>query len=186
MAQDPVIEVRDLVVELKGNRVLNGRYARCLSRRDPGLRRSFRRRASPCSHARSSACCLSGWDGISVFGVNLDEAGEAAASGDRARVGAFCFQQGALFSSLTVGENIEFPIREYLDLSERLMTEIAITKLEMVGLKPDVYRKFPSNSPGHDQTRGAWPVHWRSTRKFSFWTSRRRALTRSAPAISTS
>ena len=36
-------------------------------------------------------------------------------------------------------------MREYLDLSDRLMTEIAITKLEMVGLKPDVYRNIPPN-----------------------------------------
>ena len=37
---------------------------------------------------------------------------------------------------------------EYLDLSPRLMTEMAITKLEMVGLKPDVYRKYPSELSG--------------------------------------
>jgi len=35
-----------------------------------------------------------------------------------------------------------------LHLSSKLMTEIAITKLEMVGLKPDVYRKFPSELSG--------------------------------------
>ncbi|HVI13411.1 MAG TPA: ATP-binding cassette domain-containing protein, partial [Pseudolabrys sp.] len=58
------------------------------------------------------------------------------------------FQQGALFSSLTVGQNVEFPMNEYLNLSDRLMTDMAITKLEMVGLNPDVYWKYPSELSG--------------------------------------
>src|SRR5262249_23484958 len=84
---------------------------------------------------------------IVVLGVNLDQAGELQRQEIERRWGIL-FQQGALFSSLPVGENIEFPIREYLDVSDRLMTEIAITKLEMVGLKADVYRKFPSELSG--------------------------------------
>ena len=44
------------------------------------------------------------------------------------------FQQGALFSSLTVRQNIQFPMRENLVLSDALMDEIATAKLEMVGL----------------------------------------------------
>jgi phospholipid/cholesterol/gamma-HCH transport system ATP-binding protein len=47
------------------------------------------------------------------------------------------FQQGALFSSLTVRQTIQFPLRENLVLSDTLMGEIAIAKLEMVGLKPE-------------------------------------------------
>ncbi|HEX9587346.1 MAG TPA: ATP-binding cassette domain-containing protein, partial [Bradyrhizobium sp.] len=43
------------------------------------------------------------------------------------------FQQGALFSSLTVRQNIQFPLRENLVLSDALMDEIATAKLEMVG-----------------------------------------------------
>ncbi len=43
------------------------------------------------------------------------------------------FQQGALFSSLTVRQNIQFPLRENLDLSDRLLDEMATAKLEMVG-----------------------------------------------------
>ena len=84
---------------------------------------------------------------IEVLGVDLDKATSAELRAMERRWGIL-FQQGALFSSLTVGENVEFPIREYLDLSDRLMTEIAITKLEMVGLKPDVYRKYPSELSG--------------------------------------
>ena len=44
------------------------------------------------------------------------------------------FQQGALFSSLTVRQNVQFPMREYLKLSERLLDEVAMAKLEMLSL----------------------------------------------------
>ena len=58
------------------------------------------------------------------------------------------FQQGALFSSLTVRQNLQFPIREYLSVSQRLLDEIACAKLEMVGLSPDVAEKYPAELSG--------------------------------------
>jgi phospholipid/cholesterol/gamma-HCH transport system ATP-binding protein len=58
------------------------------------------------------------------------------------------FQQGALFSSLTVRQNVQFPLRENLVLSDALMDEIATAKLEMVGLKPEDGDKFPSELSG--------------------------------------
>jgi phospholipid/cholesterol/gamma-HCH transport system ATP-binding protein len=58
------------------------------------------------------------------------------------------FQQGALFSSLTVRQNIQFPLRENLVLSQDLMDEIATAKLEMVGLLPEDGDKFPSELSG--------------------------------------
>ena len=58
------------------------------------------------------------------------------------------FQQGALFSSLTVLQNVQFPMREYLRLSPQLMDEIALAKLDMVGLRADVRGKFPSELSG--------------------------------------
>lgn len=78
--------------------------------------------------------------------------GVAAAAGRRISGGAkqwgILFQQGALFSSLTVRQNVQFPLRENLSLSEVLMDEIAIAKLEMVGLKPEDGDKFPSELSG--------------------------------------
>jgi phospholipid/cholesterol/gamma-HCH transport system ATP-binding protein len=65
------------------------------------------------------------------------------------------FQQGALFSSLTVRQNIQFPLRENLVLSEALMDEIANAKLEMVGLTPDDGDKFPSELSGGMTKRAA-------------------------------
>jgi phospholipid/cholesterol/gamma-HCH transport system ATP-binding protein len=58
------------------------------------------------------------------------------------------FQQGALFSSLTARQNIQFPLRENLTLSQELMDEIATAKLEMVGLRPQDGDKYPSELSG--------------------------------------
>lgn len=58
------------------------------------------------------------------------------------------FQQGALFSSLTVKKNLQFPVREHLDLSQEMLDEMAIAKLEMVGLDAKVCEKFPSELSG--------------------------------------
>jgi phospholipid/cholesterol/gamma-HCH transport system ATP-binding protein len=58
------------------------------------------------------------------------------------------FQEGALFSSQTVAENIQVPLREYTSMSQELMDEIACMKLGMVGLPPDAGGKFPSELSG--------------------------------------
>jgi phospholipid/cholesterol/gamma-HCH transport system ATP-binding protein len=58
------------------------------------------------------------------------------------------FQQGALFSSLTVRQNVQFPLRENLVLSQALTDEIATAKLEMVGLAAEDGDKFPSELSG--------------------------------------
>jgi phospholipid/cholesterol/gamma-HCH transport system ATP-binding protein len=84
---------------------------------------------------------------IEVFGVDLGRASEEERRATERRWGVL-FQQGALFSSLTVLQNVQFPMREYLGVSQRLMDEIAVAKLEMVGLKADVVDKFPSELSG--------------------------------------
>ncbi|WP_275782909.1 ABC transporter ATP-binding protein [Pararhizobium gei] len=58
------------------------------------------------------------------------------------------FQHGALFSSLTVKENIQVPMREYLNLPQNLMDELARLKIEMVGLAPEAADKYPSELSG--------------------------------------
>jgi phospholipid/cholesterol/gamma-HCH transport system ATP-binding protein len=85
---------------------------------------------------------------IEVFGRNLAAVSERERRAIERRWGVL-FQQGALFSSLDVQQNVEFPMREYLKgLSPRLIEEIAVAKLEMVGLKPDVRRKYPAELSG--------------------------------------
>ncbi len=84
---------------------------------------------------------------IEVFGVDLDKANARERRSVERRWGIL-FQQGALFSSLTVRQNIQFPVREYLKLSQRLLDEITIAKLAMVGLRPEVADRMPSELSG--------------------------------------
>ena len=58
------------------------------------------------------------------------------------------FQGGALFSSMTVRENVMMPMRENIDLSPRLMRELADMKINMVGLPPESAVLFPSDLSG--------------------------------------
>jgi phospholipid/cholesterol/gamma-HCH transport system ATP-binding protein len=84
---------------------------------------------------------------IEVFGQDVDELNEQARKAMERRWGVL-FQQGALFSSLTVRQNVQVPMREHLKLSEELMDELALLKLELVGLKPEVAERFPSELSG--------------------------------------
>jgi len=84
---------------------------------------------------------------IEVLGANLAVTSEAEHRGIERRWGVL-FQHGALFSSLTVLQNVQFPMREYLRLSPRLMDEVARAKLAMVGLKPKDHDKLPSELSG--------------------------------------
>jgi phospholipid/cholesterol/gamma-HCH transport system ATP-binding protein len=79
---------------------------------------------------------------------------EAARPAPMARWGVL-FQQGALFSSLTVRQNVQFQMRENLRLSEQLLQELADAKLEMVGLNRRDGDKFPSELSGGMTKRAA-------------------------------
>lgn len=84
---------------------------------------------------------------IEVFGQEFSKAKELREQLIERHWGIL-FQQGALFSSLTVRQNVQFPMREYLDLSPRLLDEVAAAKLKMVGLPPDALNKMPSELSG--------------------------------------
>lgn len=58
------------------------------------------------------------------------------------------FQGGALFSALTVRENIMVPLREHTNLSVQLMRELADMKIHMVGLPPEAATLYPSDLSG--------------------------------------
>ncbi len=84
---------------------------------------------------------------VEVFGVELGRARPA----ERARVGrrlGVLFQQGALFSSLNVRQNIQAPMREHFELRQSVMDELADIKLAMVGLPPEAGDKMPSELSG--------------------------------------
>jgi phospholipid/cholesterol/gamma-HCH transport system ATP-binding protein len=85
---------------------------------------------------------------ITVFGEHTIGREETEATEIRKRWGVL-FQGGALFSTLTVAENVEVPIKEfYPTLSEVLVDEIAAYKVVMTGLPPDAGPKYPAELSG--------------------------------------
>lgn len=84
---------------------------------------------------------------IEVSGVDMRHADMAKRLTVEKRWGIL-FQQGALFSSLTVKQNVQVPLREYLHLDEDLLEDIALLKISLVGLRPDAADKFPSELSG--------------------------------------
>jgi phospholipid/cholesterol/gamma-HCH transport system ATP-binding protein len=84
---------------------------------------------------------------IEIFGVDVETCSSLEREAIDRRLGVM-FQMGALFSSLTVLQNVQVPMREHLDLSQGLMDELARVKLDLVGLPPDAAGKFPSELSG--------------------------------------
>ncbi|MBI1251827.1 MAG: ATP-binding cassette domain-containing protein [Alphaproteobacteria bacterium] len=86
---------------------------------------------------------------INVAGVDMDD------SADRARKIGVMFQDGALFSTMTVRENVEAPLKEHADLPPQLVAELADLKLVMAGLEPQAHHKKPSELSGGMRKRAA-------------------------------
>ena len=84
---------------------------------------------------------------VEVFGHDLDRAEPKVKAGIE-RCWGVLFQHGALFSSLSVKQNVQMPMREHMDISEILMDDLARLKLAMVGLPPDAADKMPSELSG--------------------------------------
>ncbi len=84
---------------------------------------------------------------IFIMGVNMNTASESQKAEIRRQWGVL-FQDGALFSSLSVGENIQFPLREFTSLSKARMMAIARLKIAFVGLPAFAYDKFPGELSG--------------------------------------
>ncbi len=85
---------------------------------------------------------------VEVLGENMIDRDEDEAKNIRRRWGIL-FQNGALFSTLTVAENVEVPIREYFPfIDQKLMDEIASYKIAMSGLPADAGPKYPSELSG--------------------------------------
>jgi phospholipid/cholesterol/gamma-HCH transport system ATP-binding protein len=84
---------------------------------------------------------------VEVFGRDVWAMGEAQRRELEKRWGVL-FQGGALFSSLTVAQNIEVPIKEYFEIPLSLMDEISAVKVGMVGLPEDAGEKYPAQLSG--------------------------------------
>jgi len=87
--------------------------------------------------------------GQAVHGLDSEE------SADLTRQWGVLFQGGALFSGLTVAENVQVPLKEYYRLSVQLMDEISGFKIAMVGLPPDAGPKYPAQLSGGMKKRAA-------------------------------
>jgi len=95
-----------------------------------------------------------------IIGLKRPDAGEiffdgqrlnAMSANERRKLEAswgVLFQNGALFSSLTVRENVMAPMREHIKMPRRLMSEIADMKIALSGLGPEAGPKFPSELSG--------------------------------------
>lgn len=84
---------------------------------------------------------------IEILGVSLAELGAEPLMALRRHSGVL-YQRGALFSALTVLENVALPLRELRAFDAKLIREIALLRLEMVGLRRDDANKLPAELSG--------------------------------------
>ena len=84
---------------------------------------------------------------IEVLGEDLARLGAAARRVIEQRWGVL-FQDGALFSSLTVAQNVQVPLIEHTDLPEALIDELTAVKIGMVGLPTEAATKYPAELSG--------------------------------------
>src|SRR6266480_4512716 len=88
---------------------------------------------------------------VRVNGMKIDTIGPA----EKASLIGVLFQQGALFSSLSVAQNIMLPLREHTALREEQQEEIAAMKLELAGMSAETGIKSPSQLSGGMVKRAA-------------------------------
>lgn len=91
---------------------------------------------------------------IKVFGREVWDMNEDELLAMRRRVGVM-FERGALFSALTVAENVGLPLHEHTGLSDELIDEIAAIKIALVGLPADAGKKYPAELSGGMRKRAA-------------------------------
>ena len=91
---------------------------------------------------------------VRMLGRDLTQLSTPALKEIKATYGV-TFQQGALFSSLTVLQNVQLPMLEHLHLSPRALDELALLKVRLVGLTDEAARKFPAQLSGGMVKRAA-------------------------------
>lgn len=143
---DPIISVRDVTVEFGNKKVLDGldldiRRGEILGFIGPsGAGKSVLMRTILGLNRKMSGT-------ITILGRDIDHVTDQEKIAIDMRMGVL-FQHGALFSALNVLENIQVPMREYLNLSRSMMDELARLKIALVGLDQDTAGKMPSELSG--------------------------------------
>lgn len=84
---------------------------------------------------------------ITIFGVDINKANEDQVAYFRSRSGML-FQHGALYSALSVFDNVAQPMRELGILSETLIRDAVYLKLDMAGIAPEHAKKMPASLSG--------------------------------------
>lgn len=145
-SSEPVISVRDVTVQFGSKKVLDGldldiRRGEILGFIGPsGAGKSVLMRTILGLNRKVSGV-------INILGHDIDHVSEQEKINIDMRMGVL-FQHGALFSALSVLENIQVPMREYLNLSQKMMDELARLKIALVGLDQDTAKKMPSELSG--------------------------------------
>jgi phospholipid/cholesterol/gamma-HCH transport system ATP-binding protein len=84
---------------------------------------------------------------VRIFGADITRMSDAQLRPIKARYGV-AFQEGALYSGLTVLQNVQLPMIEHLELEPRVLEELAMLKIRLVGLPADAAGKYPSQLSG--------------------------------------
>ena len=146
VSQAPILEVKNLSV----------RFGQVMVLRDLDL---TIQRGETVAVIGESGCCKTvllktliglltpSWGGVLFDGMNIHTLPEKELTRQRTRYG-FVFQQAALFDSMTIFENISFPLRQHTDCSEVEMLDIVMQLLAEVGLSDSVLDKKPAELSG--------------------------------------
>lgn len=154
MIRDPIISVRGLVTRFGEHKVHDGLDLDVRKGEIIGIVGGSGAGKSVLLHAVVGL--LKPTEGqITVFGEEVRDTGADAYRRLRRRWGVM-FQDGALFSSLNVQQNVEAPMREQLDLSAETRAALAAIKVRMVGLPDHALTKMPSELSGGMRKRAGF------------------------------
>lgn len=152
-AADPVIQVRDVVTRF-GPRLIHDRINLDINRGEitaivggSGSGKSTLLREIVMLHQPTAGS-------IRVFDQEVSRLSDLQALPLRRRIGVM-FQYGALFGDMSVLENVGVPLREHTELSDELIDEVSIMKIELAGLDASVAPLSPSQLSGGMRKRAA-------------------------------
>ena len=91
---------------------------------------------------------------VRIDGVDITQMSEAQLRSVKARYGV-TFQQGALYSGLTVLQNVQLPMIEHLELDPVALEELALLRIRLVGLPAEAAHKYPAELSGGMVKRAA-------------------------------